>query len=181
VAGGDDTQAEESAAALSEAGDEATPALRDILADLDPDRRWWAVRALAAIGTDAAIRLLIAALEDDDADVRACAVVALSKLKPQEAIEPLVARLSDRSAYIARLTADGLARFGQPAVPALINALEDGDTVARAGAARALGAIQPEEAIPALYQALDDPSAFVTYYADEALHKMGVGIVLFRP
>jgi HEAT repeat protein len=139
------------------------------------------VRALAAVGTDAAIRLLITALEDVDADVRACAVVALAKLKPEEAIEPLVARLSDRSAYVGRLTADGLAQFGQPAVNALIGALEDGDTAARAGAARALTAIQPEEAIPALYRALDDPSALVSYYADEALERMGVGIVLFRP
>ncbi|MGD8968797.1 MAG: HEAT repeat domain-containing protein [Anaerolineae bacterium] len=181
VAAGDDVQTEESAIALSEMEDEAIPALRDALADLDPGRRWWAVRALAAVGTDAAIRLLITALEDVDADVRACAVVALAKLKPEEAIEPLVARLSDRSAYVGRLTADGLAQFGQPAVNALIGALEDGDTAARAGAARALTAIQPEEAIPALYRALDDPSALVSYYADEALERMGVGIVLFRP
>jgi HEAT repeat protein len=181
VVAGNDKQTEESSVALREAGDEVTPALRDVLADLDPDRRFWAVRALSAVGTDAAIRHLITALEDVDPDVRACAVVALSKLKPEEAIEPLVARLSDRSAYVARLTADGLAQFGQLAVDTLISTLEDGDTAARAGAARALGAIRPEEAIPALYQALDDPSAFVTYYANEALEKMGLGIVLFCP
>jgi HEAT repeat protein len=181
VAAGDDVQTEESAVALSVIEDEAIPALRDALADPDPDRRWWAVRALAAVGTEAAIRLLMTALEDVDADVRACAVVALAKLKPEEAIEPLVARLSDRSAYVGRLTADGLARFGQPAVDALISALEGADTAARAGAARALTAIQPEEAIPALCRALDDPSALVSYYADEALERMGVGIVLFRP
>ncbi|MGD2176950.1 MAG: HEAT repeat domain-containing protein [Anaerolineae bacterium] len=177
----DDTRAEESAIALREVGDEAMPALRDVLADPDPDRRWWAGRALAAVGTDAAIELLITALEDLDPDVRACAVVALSKLKPREAIGPLVARLSDPSAYVGRLTADALAQYGQPAVEALINALEEGETAARAGAARALSAIRPEEAIPALYRALDDPSALVSYYAEEALEKMGVGIILFRP
>jgi HEAT repeat protein len=181
VVAGNDAQAEKRAVDLHQVGDEAIPALRHALADSDPDRRWWALRALAAVGTDAAIRLLIPALEDGDPDVRACAVVALSKLKPEEAIEPLVARLSDPSAYVGRLTADGLAQFGQPAVEALVKALEQGDTAARAGAARALSAIQPQEAIPALYQALDDRSALVSYYAGEALERMGVGIILFRP
>ena len=181
VIAGDDVQTEESATALSELGEKAIPTLRDALGHLDPDRRWWAVRALAAVGTDAAVRLLITSLEDVDADVRACAVVALSKLRPEEAVERLIARLSDRSAYVARLTADGLGQFGQSAAAALIGALENGDTAVRVGAARALSAIQAKEAIPALYRALDDPSALVTYYADEALERMGVGIVLFRP
>jgi HEAT repeat protein len=79
------------------------------------------------------------------------------------------------------LAADGLAQFGQSVVKALIHALEEGETAARAGAARALSTIQPEEAIPALYRALDDPSALVTYYADGALEKMDWGIMLFRP
>jgi HEAT repeat protein len=108
-------------------------------------------------------------------------VVALSQLKPEEAVAPLIARLPDRSAYVGRLAADALGQFGKPAVKALIDALREGETTARAGAARALSAIQSEEAIPALYQALDDSSALVTYYAEEALEKMGVGIVLFRP
>jgi HEAT repeat protein len=180
VAAEEESRAEESARGLRQVGDEAIPELRALLADPDPNRRWWALRALAAVGTDAAAKLLITALEDGDADVRACAVVALSKLKPKEAIRPLVARLSDNSAYVGRLTADALAQFGQPAVEALIDALQEGETAARAGAARALSAIQPEEAIPALYQALDDPSALVTYYAEEALERMGVGILFFR-
>jgi HEAT repeat protein len=181
VAEGDDAQTEEMALALSGRGDEAIQVLCDALADPDPDLRWWAVRALAAIRTEAAAQLLILALEDDVADVRACAVLALSQLRAPEAVDPLAARLGDPSAYVGRLTADGLAGFGQPAVAALVRALEEGATAARAGAARALCAIQAEEAIPALYKALDDPSALVTHYAEEALERMGVGTVLFRP
>jgi len=74
-----------------------------------------------------------------------------------------------------------LGRIGPPAVPALIAALQEGKAPARAGAARALSIIQLEEAIPALCAALDDPSAVVTHYAEEALEKMGVGLMLFRP
>lgn len=181
VAAGDERRAEEAALTLHEMGDAATRTLRDLAKDPDPDRRWWALRALAAVGTDTAITLLIRALEDVDPDVRACAVMGLSQLRPEEAIGPMAARLSDPSAYVGRLTADGLAQFGQPAVKALIRVLEEGESAARAGAARALSAIQPEQAIPALYKALDDPSALVTYYAEEALERMGVGIMLFRP
>jgi HEAT repeat protein len=181
VAEGNDAQTEEMALALSERGDEALQVLRDTLSDPDPDLRWWAVRTLAAIRTEAAVQLLILALDDDVADVRACAVLALSQLRAEEAIDGLAARLGDPSAYVGRLTADGLAAFGQPAVDALIRALEEGATAARAGAARALCAVQPEEAVPALFKALDDPSALVTHYAEEALERMGVGIVLLRP
>jgi HEAT repeat protein len=178
---GDDAKAEEAATALAGVGDTAIPALQSIMKAPDPHRRWWGPRALAALGTDAAIDLIIASLEDPDPDVRACAVVALSKLTPHRAIISLVIRLSDSSAYVSRLAADALAQFGRPAVGALIDALEEGDTAARAGAARALCAIQAEEAIPALYEALDDPSAIVTHYAEEALEKLGMGVILFRP
>ena len=135
---------------------------------------WW-------VGGPAASEVVITALEDPDPDVRACAVVGLVDLRPVEAVEPLAARLSDPSAYVARLAADALAQFGPVAADTLITALEEGDTAARAGAARALRAIQAEKAIPALYAALDDPSATVTHYAQEALERMGVGLVLFRP
>ncbi len=181
IVAGDDTAAEQAALALGQLGDTALPALQELLASRERDRRWWAVRALAAVGTPGAAAALVAALEDPDADVRAGAVVGLADLRPAQAIAPLVARLSDPSAYVARLVADGLAQFGQPAAEPLIATLEKGDAAARAGAARALCAIQPQEAIPALCAALDDPSAAVTYYAEEALERMGVGMVFFQP
>ncbi len=181
VDAGDDTQAEEAVGGLKAVGDQALPALQKLLRDPDPHKRWWAPRALAALGTDAAVKLLIEALDDPDPDVRACAVVALSQLKPQEAIVPLITHLSDPSAYVGRLTADAVSQFGHAAVKPLVDVLKKGNTAGRAGAARALCAIQPEAAIPALYRALDDPSATVSYYAEEALEKMGVGMVLFRP
>ncbi|MCS7283069.1 MAG: HEAT repeat domain-containing protein [Anaerolineae bacterium] len=178
----DDALAEETALRVgTELGNDALPTLRDWQNSPERDRRWWAVRTLAAIGTPEAVGGLIAALEDPDPDVRACAVVGLAFLRAAEAVDPLVARLSDPSAYVARLAADALARIGAPAVPALIAALQEGDTVTRIGAARALSVIGPEEAVPALCAALDDPSALVTYYAEEALDKLGVGMLLFEP
>jgi len=183
---GDDVRTEEAALAVGGLGDAALPALRDLLAGTDSDRRWWAVRTLAAVGTAAARELLIAVLEDPDPAVRACAAQGLGELRAEEAVAGLVRRMADSSPLVSRVAADGLARIGSPAVPALIAALQAGEVLARAGAARALSIIRPPEAIAdeyirALYAALDDPSAIVTYYAEEALEQMGVGLVLFRP
>jgi len=181
ITSGDDLRAERVAQAVASEGDAILPALQELLTSPEMDHRWWAVRVLSAVGTPRAVAALIVALEDTSRDVRACAVVGLASLRPAAAVEPLVSHLSDPSAYVARLAADALARIGQPAVEALIAALREGDIATRSGAARALRAIQPPEAIPALCAALDDPSAVVTHYAEEALESMGVGMLLFRP
>jgi len=182
VAAGDDARTEEAALALRcGPGEAALPALRDLLADADSDRRWWAARGLAAVGTHAAQELLATALDDPDADVRACAAQGLGELRAADAVPGLARCLADSSPLVSRIAADSLARIGPPAVPDLMVALQAEEVLTRAGAARALSVIQPEEAIPALCAALDDPSAIVTHYAEEALERMGVGLVLLRP
>jgi HEAT repeat protein len=181
VAAGDDARTEEATLALGPLGDRALPVVRELLGDSDADRRWWAARALAAIGTSKARELLVRTLEDADAGVRACAAQGLGELRAEEAVAGLVRSMADPSPLVSRIAADSLGRIGAPAVPALIEALQRGATPTRAGAARALSVIQPKEAVPALCAALDDPSAIVTHYAEEALERMGVGIVLFRP
>ena len=181
ITAGDDHRAEEAALAAGQLPEEAIPILQGLLASEDRNHRWWAVRTLAAVGSPAAVVSIVASLSDPDPDVRACAVVAVAGLTPPEAIEPLAVLLSDPSAYVARLAADGLAQFGQPAVGVLIKVLQAGDPAARAGAARALRTVQPQEAVPALCAALDDPSAAVAHYAEQALEDMGVGMVYFRP
>ena len=180
IADQDDVRAEGAALALADRGDEATGPLCALLRDPDPDRRWWAGRALAAVATPAARVGLITALTDADSDVRACAAYGLGEARAVEAIPQLVNRLADPSAFVSRIVADSLARIGTPAVPALIAALESNETLIRIGAARALSIIQAHQAIPALCKALNDESAFVSYYAEEALERMGTGIVLVR-
>jgi len=181
IAAGDDARTEKATLALGSLGDGALPAVRDLLDDIDADRRWWAARALAAVGTSKARELLVRTLDDHDASVRACATQGLGELRAEEAVAGLVCSLADPSPLVSRIAADSLGRIGAPAVPALIEALQAEATPTRAGAARALSVIQPQEAVPALCAALDDPSAIVTHYAEEALERMGVGIVLFRP
>ncbi len=181
LAAGDDARSERAALALGREGDAALAQLCDLLTDADPDRRWWATRAMAAIGTETAREQLVIVLSDPDPYVRACAAQGLGDLKAEQAVAGLVRCLADASPLVSRIAADSLARIGAPAVPFLITVLQDSGTPARAGAARALSIIQPEEAVPALCAALDDPSAIVTHYAEIALERMGVGLILFRP
>lgn len=178
IASGDDARTEEAALAVAERGDEAIGPLCELLRDPDPDRRWWATRALAAVATPAARAGLVTALSDVDPHVRACAAHGLGEMDAVEAIPQLVELMADPSAFVSRIAADSLARIGLPAVPSLIAALQGGRLPARIGAARALSIIQAQEALPALCAALNDESALVSYYAEEALERMGVGIVL---
>jgi HEAT repeat protein len=174
---------EATALAIGALGDSALSKLQELLQTGDADQRWWAARALAALGTPSAISLLVETLSDPDPDLRACAALGLGALAAPEAARPLAALLADESAYVGRIAGNALLQIGAPAVPALIEALRSESPAARAGAARAFIPLAEHghDAIPALFAALDDDSALVTYYAEEALWRMGVGMVLVKP
>jgi HEAT repeat protein len=183
----DDERREEAAITLGALGEPVLPTLRPLLQSPNSEHRWWAVRALAAwpsqpaASPSPAVSLLIERLEDPVADVRACAALALGALRASEAALPLTRLLGEKSAFVQRIASNALIQIGAPAIPALIEALHNPSPAARAGVARALVPLESHAAIPALFAALDDDSAFVTYYAEEALARMGVGMVYFKP
>jgi HEAT repeat protein len=185
---GDDDRA---LAALAGIGPEHLPDLQAALlsSEADPDRRWWAVRALAELARadvapqadPTALSLLLTATADTNVDVRAAVFQALGETRAVEAITPLLFALSDPSTYLTRIATDGLIHIGSPAVPGLIRALEnDAQPRVRVSAARALALIGDPSAIPALFHALEDESNLVQHWADEGLERMGVGQVYFR-
>ncbi len=71
--------------------------------------------------------------------------------------------------------AEVLAQMGEVAVPALIEALRDPDTMVRVQAARSLARMGPtgSDAVPALIEALHDPDDLVREHAARALGQMG--------
>jgi len=175
---GDDARAE---AALRQIDSSHLPALAEALASGGPDSRWWAACALARLPDPRAVSALLAASADPDPNVRAAVLQGLGEQRAPQAITPLLFALGDPSPYLARLAADALIHIGQPAVPALIRALEnDAESRVRLSAARALALIGDTAAIPALFRALEDESAMVQYWAEEGLERMGVGQVYFR-
>lgn len=170
----------EAALARAEAG--WLPGLEAALAGDDPERRWWAVRALARVGGEAATGLLLSAAADRDESVRAAAMFALGERAAPRAVVALLFALADPSEYLGRLASDALIHIGRPAVPGLIRALgQDAEARVRIHAARALARIGDTSAIPALFKALDDDSAMVQHWAEEGLERMGVGQIYFRP
>jgi HEAT repeat protein len=183
ISKGDDALAEELVAKLDHS---VAPDLRAMLSDASPDVRWWAVRALAAVQPDP--QVIAAMLDDESGDVRACTALALAGARytstPQDEaiIDALVAHLADLTG-VAHLCALALAHIGPAASPALVRALEENrqNPAVRVHAARALLDAAAEEAIPALIRALDDESMTVQYYAEDALERLGVGTVLFKP
>jgi Uri superfamily endonuclease/HEAT repeat protein len=165
------------------------PALRPLLADTNPDRRWWAVRVLAAVGGAEATALLVSSLSDSDVPTRCAAALGLGQLRATAAILPLAAQLGDASGWVRDTAADALAMIGAPALPTLVqtlNAGQDGARVRAAGALRkivvsALAGHQSAEfepqfwpAISALFTALNDPNRLVRHHVYEALDRLGL-------
>jgi HEAT repeat protein len=181
LASGDEARAEAAIAKLPSFGSGILAGLRELLSSDEPDARWWAARALAEVPHPETPALLVQALHDPDPGVRQCAALALRHQTSPQTVPDLVAMLSSQDRLLALLVADALVAVGKEAVPALLEVMQNGSHSARLEAARALALIGEPSSIPALFEALDDRSALVTYWAEEGLNRMGVGMTFFKP
>ena len=93
----------------------------------------------------------------------------------------LIGMLAEKDALTRRLAGDALVAIGHQAVPQLLEAMQHDDQFVRIEAVRALAKIGDQSAIPALFEALEDGSALIEYWASEGLEKMGVGMVFYKP
>ncbi len=178
---GKDEQAEAALSQLAALGPEVVEALHERLFNPEPEVRWWAVRALAEIQDERVPTLLTRALSDLDQGVRWCAGLALRMHPSAQAAPALLRLLSDEDALTRRLAADALVAIGSQVVPQLLDAMQNGEHITRLEAVRALARIGDERAISTLFEALDDSSALIEYWASEGLEKMGVGMVFYKP
>ena len=185
LTGGDDMLAEEAARELA-ALVQLQPV--DVIAGLDAllqspeaDDRWWALRTLAEIPGQQSLERLSAGLSDLDAGVRQCAALGLRLHADGFTLPGLIEALSDPDGLVVQLAGDALVAIGGNAVPALLEVLENGQQPARLEAVRALAMIGDEVAIPALFNALDDDSRWIEYWASLGLERMGVGMSFFLP
>ncbi|MFQ5796574.1 MAG: HEAT repeat domain-containing protein [Candidatus Bipolaricaulia bacterium] len=114
---------------------------------------WMLVALVALTGVVAAhadqdqdINKLIEALMDDDVFVLIAAAEALGRMGPaaRDAVPALVEALGDPQSLMRRHAAEALRRIGPDAVPALIEALMDRDWRVSQAAAWALGEIGPD-------------------------------------
>ena len=177
----DDARAEQAAQKLVALGAAALEPLLEILKSEDADERWWATRVLGETTAPDVTDLLLGQLSDPDEGVRAAAIHGLGLRGDAGSAEAIARQLSDASGYLARQAGEALTKLGDHAVPALIAGLQDENQRVRVESARALAHMEQLEAIPALFNALDDDSALVNYWADIGLERRGVGQVYFKP
>jgi len=178
---GDDQRAEAAASSVGAYGAGALSIVGPLLHSSEADFRWWAVRALAEIPAEESAPLLIQALNDPHLAVRQCAALGLSRQPDERAVPALVEAMASDDALLARLAANALEAIGAAAVPALLDLLETGLQAVRLETARTLAMIGDTRAIPALFNALDEDSALMEYWANEGLERMGVGMAFFKP
>lgn len=178
---GEDERAERAALQARALGEAAILALGQLAQAPNPEGRWWAARALAETGGAEAVDLLLPLLQDEDLSVRQCAILSLGALADPRAAPPLTEKLEDPDSLSRRLAGDALVAIGEAAVPDLLGAFERAPQAARRESVRALALIADRRAIPALFAALDDPSAWIEHWASEGLERMGVGMVFFKP
>jgi HEAT repeat protein len=190
--------------AVERGDDEATEALVGTLSPSDEaaliavaahseevDRRWWALRALAAVGGADSARALAAAAQDRDPSVRAVVALGMGHLYARSAdanradtataeavgaeLEALVPLLQDDDGFVRKAAVDGFSLCGEAALPLLQRILLEGTHEgARTRAASALRSMRSMKAAPLLWRILNDRNPLVHTYAHEALDDLGL-------
>ena len=154
---------------------DALPALEKSLQDPDKGFQWTvkqAIRKIKQIPDDAAASEIT--LSPGPTDIVARSKPAHQNLTSCETVQQLLVRLSDEKSEVRRQAAFALAKKGQPAIPALIQALQSDNTVTRKNAVFALGEMGKDarSAIPAIEKLMRDPDPTVRWIAENALKKI---------
>lgn len=177
---GDDERAESAIPAIVEMGAAAIPPLLELTLLPEPDSRWWAARALAALPCAKAEHFL-PLLNDSAPEVRAAAALALSVHPDESAVPALVRALADEDSMTASLAANALVKIGKAAVDALLQSAQAANPSARILSLRALSEIGDHRAIPLFMKSLNEDSALLQYWAEVGLEKLGLDMVLIKP
>lgn len=177
---GDESRAENAVPGLVGLGEDAFPALRDLLKSTDADQRWWALRTLAQ-SPQARTQWLLPLLDDSAPEVRQAAALGLCSHPDESAVRPLVRALSDEDMMVSDLARNALVVIGKPAVPFLLEVPKDAPQRTRINALRALAEIADYGAIPTLMAALEEDSAMLQHWAEEGLERLGLNMLYLKP
>ena len=179
-------RAEKGFSALGADASNAVPNIIEVYEqNTSPSARQAAANALVEIGpaSKQAIPALIKSTASTNSDVRAFALYTLGRMafESESVASVLIKALLDPDREVRYQAAYGLANLAfmggdaRPAVPALIEALQDNYMGVRGGAAHALGHIHsdPGIVVPALVKSLHDPDTSVRTHAASALGEFG--------
>ncbi len=131
--------------------------------------REWQARA----GTQQAPAALIEQLRSGERTARAQAARTLGEHRDPAAVEPLIQAIRSGDRQLAGAAVEALQAIGEPAGPALAQALSDPDEQVRWHAAKALSTIGASSAAPALVVTLEDSNYGTRWLAAEGLARLG--------
>jgi HEAT repeat protein len=124
---------------------------------------------------------LIPFLSDPAREVRQCAALGLA-IKPSEnAVPSLIQALSDGDSMVSSLAVNALVKIGGAAVPPLIEVVKQAPQSARIYALRALAEIRDHRAIPVMMKVMEEDSALLQHWAKEGLDRLGLDMVYIKP
>jgi HEAT repeat protein len=176
----DESAAEEAVPMLAQRGIEIFPRLLELLDSEDADRRWWAVRTLAAM-SEPRQDWLRRALADPEPEIRAAAALAFTAHPEESAASSLVQCLGDEDSVVAVLAVGALVQLGGPVVPLLLDAFENANPSGRIHVMRALAEMRDPRAIKLMMNSLDAESATLRYWVREGLERLGLNMVYLSP
>ncbi len=124
---------------------------------------------------------LIEALSDNSSEVRAAAALALSIHPVEDAAPALVQALQDEDSIVAVLAVNAIVAIGKAAVPALLDAYPNSNPRGRIQSMRALAELQDHRAIPLMLKATEQESAMLYHWAEQGLERLGLNMVYIKP
>jgi len=124
---------------------------------------------------------LVPFLSDPAREVRQCAALGLAIKPVEDAIPSLVQALSDEDSMVNSLAVNALVKIGKPAVPALIDVVKSGAQSARIHALRALAELRDHRAIPIMMKVMEEDSVLLQHWAREGLDRLGLDMVYIKP
>ncbi len=165
----------QAAQALGELSD--ARAVKPLIKALDDSNQWVrivAAEALGQIGDSDAVPTLVNALDDNSIWVRRASAVALGHIGASQSIAPLLERLlrppdCEWPEELHSVIAKALGNIGEPAIQALINALDASDVWTRSAAAKALGQIGAPQAVAPLTKLIKHENKWLRSAATQSL------------
>jgi HEAT repeat protein len=130
------------------------------------------ISALGNCGDTSAVPLLVAALSDSSPEIRRVAATSLGKIGNESSVKSIAKLLSDRSADVRYAASYAIAGIGgEEAKKLLVDKLKVNSLgeLERYHVIETLGQLQSEDALPVLFELLDDPYYLNRGFACQAL------------
>jgi HEAT repeat protein len=89
--------------------------------------------------------------------------------------------LADEDTLTAGLAGNALVKIGSPSVPTLLKIMDEAPTGIRILVLRTLSEIRDHRAIPMMMKCMGEESAFLQYWAQEGLERLGLDMVYMKP